>query len=278
MNNDNQRLLEYLLGKIFMMEGNALMYKNQQDHTSYGNCAYALSVLNEILADIEQGTESSEAGTERSNETQLENLSSATTAIPLPEQKESIPVRGTRKKEPLYSDAIGFANWIAKNGFTYSENCGNWEEWDIDADSHVFLTDTTESLYQMFLDGFPDYEQSPPHRQETVSDRSGLTVELLESLGFERMPHYTVNGLMKFKLGRERLLEIGFVGTPNEMLCIVKVDDKEVTDIVVIHNYDYDGRLSLSKLTNILFALTGKSLSTSISDERGKEDLGVPAS
>ncbi len=82
-----------------------------------------------------------------------------------------------------------------------------------------------------------------------------ISEDTLIEMGFERLPHYTVNNALIYNLGRNRHLSIGSVGTPNETLYICesdKYDYRIKTDLVCLHNYDYDGYLSISKLKNII--------------------------
>lgn len=85
-----------------------------------------------------------------------------------------------------------------------------------------------------------------------------LSEEDLISIGFERIAHFTVNKAMVYKLGRNRHLSIGNAGTPNEMLFICesdKDDFRKITDLVCLHNFDYDGYLSKSKLETLIQCL-----------------------
>lgn len=90
-----------------------------------------------------------------------------------------------------------------------------------------------------------------------------LTEQILLKCGFEKLPHFTVMNSLIFKLGRNRELSLGCVGTPNEMLFLNEVDNEDnptkVNDLVCIHNFDYDGKLYLHKIQNIV-AIFGKEL------------------
>lgn len=73
----------------------------------------------------------------------------------------------------------------------------------------------------------------------------------LLNIEFKELPHYTVMGSVIYDLGRKRHLSVGCVGTPNEMVFICQVDNKikeKITDLICIHNYDYDGYLTIEKL------------------------------
>ena len=82
-----------------------------------------------------------------------------------------------------------------------------------------------------------------------------LTAQLAQELGFKAIPHYTIARLMEYDLGRNRYLSLGSVGTPNEMLFITERNGTNVTDIICLHNYDYDGYLTQDKLHRIISAL-----------------------
>lgn len=77
------------------------------------------------------------------------------------------------------------------------------------------------------------------------------------SLGFKEIGHFTVMNSLTFDLGRNRLLSFGCIGEPNEMMFICQRSKKSIAmeDLVCIHNYDYDGLMTLEKLKLILKAL-----------------------
>lgn len=86
-------------------------------------------------------------------------------------------------------------------------------------------------------------------------NKEKLSEDILLNMGFEKIPHFTVNRAMIYKLGRNRHLSIGDVGTPNEVLFICesdKDDYRKITDLVCLHNYDYDGYLSQQKLETLI--------------------------
>jgi hypothetical protein len=88
-----------------------------------------------------------------------------------------------------------------------------------------------------------------------------LTPEILEKAGFESIVHYTVTHSMTKDIGRNRHLSIGCVGTPNEMLFLCESNGKgKPGDLIVLHNFDYDGKLYLHKLMNIFHTLTNTEL------------------
>ncbi len=82
----------------------------------------------------------------------------------------------------------------------------------------------------------------------------------LLNLDFEKMPHFTIGNTLIHKLGRHRQLSVSCVGTPNETLWITETDDqneKRITNLVCLHNYDYDGYLTISKIKGLIDLITG---------------------
>lgn len=82
-----------------------------------------------------------------------------------------------------------------------------------------------------------------------------LTKEKCLELGFKELSHFTVGNSLTYLINRDRYLSISSVGTPNEMLFIYSADynnPKEITDIITLHNYDYEGYLSEEKLLNLI--------------------------
>ncbi len=82
-----------------------------------------------------------------------------------------------------------------------------------------------------------------------------ITKDFLLSVGFKPLPHFTVGDSMLFDLGRRRHLSVGSAGTPNEVVFICQVDPsnpKNITDLVCLHNYDYDGFLTEDRVVSLL--------------------------
>lgn len=78
--------------------------------------------------------------------------------------------------------------------------------------------------------------------------------ELIE-LGFKELPHKSVTNTLIYDLGRDRFLSFGCIGTPNEMLFLYEVDrenKQDINDMIAIHNWDYDGYLTVDKLSLLL--------------------------
>lgn len=82
-----------------------------------------------------------------------------------------------------------------------------------------------------------------------------MTNEDLIKIGFIETPHFTITNSVTYDIGRRRYLSAGCVGTPNEMLWLCERSDKnetKVNDLVCIHNYDYDGYLTIEKINKII--------------------------
>jgi len=100
-------------------------------------------------------------------------------------------------------------------------------------------------------------------KNETPADAKPVLCEVLSAeecleLGFERLQHFTVADNLIYQLGRNRHLSIGCVGTPNETLFICESDPKDyrkINDLICLHNYDYDGYLSKSKLQTLISSI-----------------------
>ncbi len=88
-----------------------------------------------------------------------------------------------------------------------------------------------------------------------------MTNEDLIAIGFEKIPHFTVANSVIYDLKRHRHLSAGCVGTPNEMVWLCSTDSKDpktVTDLVCVHNYDYDGYLTIEKIKGLINLIEGK--------------------
>jgi hypothetical protein len=85
------------------------------------------------------------------------------------------------------------------------------------------------------------------------------TIKELREIGFKPLPHFTIMHSLVYDIGRGRHLSIGCVGQPNEICFLCQVnskDDKEITDLICVHNYDYDGFITLEKVKALIKALT----------------------
>ena len=98
---------------------------------------------------------------------------------------------------------------------------------------------------------FGCYSQgSSPCRTTNFNNKYMLEKQQLIELGFHPLDHFTVGDVLMYELYRNVNLSVSNLGTPNEMvfICESDKDRKKVTDIVVLHNYDYDGYLTLERL------------------------------
>ncbi len=81
------------------------------------------------------------------------------------------------------------------------------------------------------------------------------------SIGFVEYPHKVLNGNMRYELGRGREITIQNLGNPNEFVWLVQIDSEnetQITDLICLHNYDFDGYLSLDKIKMLITAITGR--------------------
>jgi hypothetical protein len=90
--------------------------------------------------------------------------------------------------------------------------------------------------------------------------KNNMTNDDLIKLGFKRIPHFTVTNSVVYPLGRHRHLSVGCAGTPNEIVFICETDDqdeKRVSDLICLHNYDHDGYLTEKKICSLINIITG---------------------
>ena len=85
-----------------------------------------------------------------------------------------------------------------------------------------------------------------------------MTNEDLIKIGFTELPHKTICGTVVYDLGRHRNLSVQNAGNPNEMVFICEMESENViTDLICVHNYDYDGYLSEKKIIALINAIIG---------------------
>lgn len=78
-----------------------------------------------------------------------------------------------------------------------------------------------------------------------------MTNEDLIKLGFEAIPHPTIGNTVIYDIGRNRYLSASSMGSPNEMIFLCEHDERDVTkvtDVIVLHNYDYNGYITEERL------------------------------
>ena len=78
--------------------------------------------------------------------------------------------------------------------------------------------------------------------------------------GFYQLPNFTIQNSWMYNLGRDRFLSIACVGTPNEIVFLTEEQAPEVKSLIVLKNYDYDGKTYLHQIQNIIFDLSGQEL------------------
>ena len=77
--------------------------------------------------------------------------------------------------------------------------------------------------------------------------------ETLLQKGFIKTPHPVIKEIFVLDVGRNRYISIGALGSPNEIAFLNQKDHNSgITDMVCVHNFDYDGFLSKEKLDNII--------------------------
>ncbi len=80
----------------------------------------------------------------------------------------------------------------------------------------------------------------------------------LIKLGFKPLKRIGIVKFLICDVGRNRHISISGFNTPNEMSFLCQHshrDYKKITDLVCIHNYDFDGYLTKKKITAIVNAL-----------------------
>ena len=87
-----------------------------------------------------------------------------------------------------------------------------------------------------------------------------MNTDDLIDIGFEPISSFTIMNSFIYKLGRYKHISISNIGTTNEMvwICVRNAqNEKEITDAICIHNYDYDGFLTENKLKTIINVIVG---------------------
>lgn len=81
------------------------------------------------------------------------------------------------------------------------------------------------------------------------------------NLGFKKSPHFTIGDSLIYDLGGRKILLLSDLETMNEMFYICQTDydtPSEITDVVVLHNHDFDSALQAAKVRKIIEALRSK--------------------
>jgi len=82
-----------------------------------------------------------------------------------------------------------------------------------------------------------------------------VTRDIAKNFGFQEVPHFTIGNNLTLDVGRNRYLSLSDLDNCNCMLYLCersKENPKEVTDLINLHNWDYDKQLTVGKLENIL--------------------------
>lgn len=81
----------------------------------------------------------------------------------------------------------------------------------------------------------------------------GLCNGDLIALGFKELDHFTIGKTVTYSIGRKRYLSATSVGQGNESLWLGHKDaNNAFTDLICIHNRDYDGFLTIEKLKALI--------------------------
>jgi hypothetical protein len=90
-----------------------------------------------------------------------------------------------------------------------------------------------------------------------------LTEEWLVKFGLKKIPHLTVTNSYTLDIGRNRIVSVCNIGTPNEMIWLCQINDKDknkIDDLICLRNYDYDGYTHVHTFQNLIHSLTGLEL------------------
>lgn len=75
----------------------------------------------------------------------------------------------------------------------------------------------------------------------------------LELIGFEPPGYLTIGNTLNLSLGRNRFLSATCIGQGNESIWLCSEDKSgEITDLVCVHNYDYDGFITIDRLKALI--------------------------
>jgi hypothetical protein len=113
-------------------------------------------------------------------------------------------------------------------------------------------------LKQMKFGTICHFKVNQPKRR--VKSKTMERQDLL-NIGFKEIPYFTIGNSLIFDIGRFRYISVSSLGTPNEFVWICQASRKDlskVTDLVCIHNYDYDGYITLDKVKSIIEVFKSK--------------------
>lgn len=95
---------------------------------------------------------------------------------------------------------------------------------------------------------------------ELIKEPGLVTRSWLLEKGFKSLNHFTVTNSLFRPIGRDRYICVGDIDNANQMVYLETIIDDKITDLVCVHNYDYDGRLYMHKFQNLYHAITGEEL------------------
>jgi hypothetical protein len=120
---------------------------------------------------------------------------------------------------------------------------------------HLFEGALTEEKINAFINLLADKDK-PEYRGTPLKNAD------LIALGFEEIPHFTIGHQIFYRLGRRRLLQAGNIGDFNEMVTISTYDpndEKNITNCIVVHNFDFDGFLTIEKVQALIDLIKDRS-------------------
>lgn len=83
--------------------------------------------------------------------------------------------------------------------------------------------------------------------------QAALTNDDLEKIGFfKHSALFTLGNTMRCDLGRDRYLKAICVGTRNEMVFLCADEEETCSDLICVHNFDYDGLLTIKRIKSLI--------------------------
>lgn len=87
-----------------------------------------------------------------------------------------------------------------------------------------------------------------------------LSEKLLLMTGFEIIENLITGRQYQISIDRDRYISISGLGTCNEFVFLSDERDQNINDVIVLKNFDYDGKTYFHQLQNLYSILTGKEL------------------
>ena len=78
--------------------------------------------------------------------------------------------------------------------------------------------------------------------------------------GWEELPFKNIGNSITKHIKRNIYAGVSSLGTPNEIITVFEINrtnPKIIDDLIIVHNYDYDGYLTLERIEALVFGLTG---------------------